>query len=135
MKKGFLRSWYNGLRDFVIQDRPVFDRVGFEENETINGRMINLSAEARELLRQYAEAKANAPAATPGQGGSNIFTQGGSGSGGTGLPDTGTDPETGEPTAPGGQPLAWNQIYVCIADGEGGWTPAVLKLYGALYEA
>jgi hypothetical protein len=134
MRRGFLRSWYNALLDFVIQDRPKFDPATFEVNETVNGRLVNLSAEARDLLRQFAESLAQAPA-NPGDSATNIFQNvGGGGDGGTGLPDTGTD-EEGNPTAPGGQPLAWNEIYVCISDGDGGWTPAVLKVYGALFEA
>ena len=44
MKKGpgALPSLFNALRDFVLGDRPIFEKGSFEESETVKGRLVRL---------------------------------------------------------------------------------------------
>lgn len=126
MSKGPARlmSLFNGLSDFVLRSQ-VLPGEGLAPEETVNGLRLSVSSEILALARQAAEAKVGIDDPD------SPFNPGGTGNGGTGLPDTGTDPTTGEPTYRG-NPLEWQELYVCVSDGEGGWTPTILRTYGTL---
>lgn len=122
---GKLVALFNALRDFVLQER-VIPGQGLVVRETVRGRMLGVDPTLVELGRKYEESLAKAPAG--GSSPSNPFT---GGSGGTGLPDTGTD-EEGNPTSPNGDPLGWRTLNVCVDDGAGGYTPAQIQVYAGM---
>lgn len=129
---GRLLAVINGIIDFCRVNR-VTAGPGLEANETVNGRQLQVTQSILDAARAWEDK--NSGNETTDEDGNPLPSWnnpgGTGGDGGTGLPDTGTD-EEGNPTDPNGDPLEWNQINVCVSDGEGGWTPMKLSIYGAL---
>lgn len=118
----------NALSDFAGLNRPL-PGPGVRITESQQGAVITLDPQLLQLLKEYQSGKTNKDSIyAPGNS-----TSWGTGGGGTGLPDTGVDPVTGQPTDPDGNLLAWIILNVCVSDGAGGWTPMHLQLYAALY--
>jgi hypothetical protein len=134
-----LPALFNALRDFVLADR-IIPGPGLSIDETVDGRVLGvddaiIAAAAKAAGLQTTNnppgTATNPGISPPGTGGTGGPGTGGGGGpdGGTGLPGVETDPETGEPTLDG-DPLAWQTLNVCIDDGDGGYTPATMKVYG-----
>lgn len=134
---GKLKALYNALVDFAVLNRPL-KGPGIEINQTTLGTQLSVSKELLDLANRYAEASSGASGndgTSGGNGaggtGSNPFNGGGGGNngGGTGLPDVETDPDGSNPSHDGNA-LAWQEIHVCVSDGNGGWTPMTMGIYG-----
>ena len=134
---GVIRAW-NGLVDYIVQTRALPGNY-ITARQTNNGIVFDVSPELKAVADQYtfnksAGAQANTPISTGNNSGTGSNTQNpmGSGSGsGVGLPGIdNTDPEN--PTLDG-NPVEWHQLNVCRGNGEGGWIPMQIKIYGALY--
>lgn len=129
-----LAAW-NVLVDFVIRKQVIpGNYLQFEQTE--RGLKLDVAPVLKAVADQYVQDRN-----TGGDGTTRItpgnFSGGGSGGGfptpggggsGTGLPDVegGKDNPTID-----GQPLGWQNLHVCVDDGEGGWTPMTMKVYAS----